>query len=141
MTGTWHKTRRNKYHFVRLVVLSHRTFKKSVTSEGRATQGGMMDMALVASAAPISGRPKRRLSSRNTNSSCYGATVANGAYATVAKILRELLELERMIPAANVLEIVWKQHFLIFFTHEGNRWGLRTLEQLHVGAFVCEYVG
>ncbi|KAL3679905.1 hypothetical protein R1sor_022861 [Riccia sorocarpa] len=113
MTGTGHKTRRNKYRFVRLVVLSHRTFKKSVRPEGRATQGGMMDMVLVASAAPISGRPKRRLSSRNTNASCYGATVANGAYATVANILRELLELERMIPAANVLEIVWKQHFLV----------------------------
>ncbi|KAL3682218.1 hypothetical protein R1sor_000240 [Riccia sorocarpa] len=28
----------------------------------------------------------------------------------------------------------------IFFTHEGKRWGLRTLEQLHAGAFVCEYV-
>ncbi|KAL3681549.1 hypothetical protein R1sor_024505 [Riccia sorocarpa] len=100
MTGTVHKTRRNKYHFVRLVVLSHRTFKKPVRPEGRATQGGMMDMALAASAAPISGRPKRRLSSRNTNASCYGATVANGAYATVANILRELLELERMIPTA-----------------------------------------
>ncbi|KAL3686870.1 hypothetical protein R1sor_013179 [Riccia sorocarpa] len=45
-----------------------------------------MDMASVASAAPIFGRPKRRLSSRNTNASGYGAAVANGAYATVANI-------------------------------------------------------
>ncbi|KAL3682884.1 hypothetical protein R1sor_000906 [Riccia sorocarpa] len=29
----------------------------------------------------------------------------------------------------------------IFFTHEEKRWGLRTLEQLPAGAFVCEYVG
>ncbi|KAL3698624.1 hypothetical protein R1sor_012700 [Riccia sorocarpa] len=29
----------------------------------------------------------------------------------------------------------------IFFTHEGKRWGLRTLEQLPAGAFVCKYVG
>ncbi|KAL3688745.1 hypothetical protein R1sor_015054 [Riccia sorocarpa] len=29
----------------------------------------------------------------------------------------------------------------IFFTHEGKGWGLRTLEQLPAGAFVCEYVG
>lgn len=29
----------------------------------------------------------------------------------------------------------------IFFTQEGKGWGLRTLEQLPPGAFVCEYVG
>ncbi|KAL3677607.1 hypothetical protein R1sor_027555 [Riccia sorocarpa] len=31
--------------------------------------------------------------------------------------------------------------FQIFFTHEGKRWGLRTLEQLPARAFVGEYVG
>ncbi|KAL3700180.1 hypothetical protein R1sor_018202 [Riccia sorocarpa] len=45
-----------------------------------------MDMASVASATPISGRPKRRLSSRKTNASGYGVAVANGAYATIANI-------------------------------------------------------
>ncbi|KAL3687699.1 hypothetical protein R1sor_014008 [Riccia sorocarpa] len=29
----------------------------------------------------------------------------------------------------------------IFFTHDGKGWGLRTLEQLPAGAFVCECVG
>ncbi|KAL3680583.1 hypothetical protein R1sor_023539 [Riccia sorocarpa] len=58
----------------------------------------------VAFSTPISGRPKRRLSSRNTNANGYGAAVVNGGYATIANIVRELLGLERMIPAANVLE-------------------------------------
>ncbi|KAL3696625.1 hypothetical protein R1sor_010701 [Riccia sorocarpa] len=31
--------------------------------------------------------------------------------------------------------------FQIFFTHDGKGWGLRTLEQLPAGAFVCECVG
>ncbi|KAL3687570.1 hypothetical protein R1sor_013879 [Riccia sorocarpa] len=30
--------------------------------------------------------------------------------------------------------------FQIFFTHDGKGWGLRTLEQLPAGAFVCECV-
>ncbi|TVU16735.1 hypothetical protein EJB05_40312 [Eragrostis curvula] len=29
----------------------------------------------------------------------------------------------------------------IFFTHEGKGWGLRTLDELPKGSFVCEYVG
>ncbi|KAL3681640.1 hypothetical protein R1sor_024596 [Riccia sorocarpa] len=29
----------------------------------------------------------------------------------------------------------------IFFTHDGKGWGLRTLDQLPAGAFVCECVG
>ncbi|RVW81787.1 Histone-lysine N-methyltransferase SUVR4 [Vitis vinifera] len=29
----------------------------------------------------------------------------------------------------------------VFMTHEGKGWGLRTLEALPKGAFVCEYVG
>ncbi|CAO2211861.1 unnamed protein product [Urochloa humidicola] len=29
----------------------------------------------------------------------------------------------------------------VYFTHEGNGWGLRTLEDLPKGAFVCEYAG
>lgn len=29
----------------------------------------------------------------------------------------------------------------VFFTPEGKGWGLRTLEKLPKGAFVCEYVG
>lgn len=31
--------------------------------------------------------------------------------------------------------------FQVFFTPEGKGWGLRTLENLPKGAFVCEYVG
>ncbi|KAL3695270.1 hypothetical protein R1sor_009346 [Riccia sorocarpa] len=51
-------------------------------------------MSSVASTTPISGRPKRRLSSRNTNTKGSGAAVANGAYATVANIVRELEDLD-----------------------------------------------
>lgn len=29
----------------------------------------------------------------------------------------------------------------MFFTHEGKGWGVRTLEDLPKGAFVCEYAG
>lgn len=29
----------------------------------------------------------------------------------------------------------------VFFTSEGKGWGLRTLEELPKGTFVCEYVG
>ncbi|XP_010936035.1 probable inactive histone-lysine N-methyltransferase SUVR2 [Elaeis guineensis] len=32
-------------------------------------------------------------------------------------------------------------HLQVFFTAEGKGWGLRTLEELPRGAFVCEYVG
>lgn len=31
--------------------------------------------------------------------------------------------------------------FQVFLTREGKGWGLRTLENLPKGAFVCEYVG
>lgn len=31
--------------------------------------------------------------------------------------------------------------FQVFFTSDGKGWGLRTLEDLPKGAFVCEYVG
>ncbi|KAL3693016.1 hypothetical protein R1sor_006667 [Riccia sorocarpa] len=65
-----------------------------VRPEGRATPGGMMDMASVASAAPNSGRPKRRLSSRNSNASGSGAAVPNGACATVSNIVREPEDLD-----------------------------------------------
>ncbi|KAL3697275.1 hypothetical protein R1sor_011351 [Riccia sorocarpa] len=41
--------------------------------------------------------------------------------------------------AKHVFEV--ELHSKIFFTHDGNGWGLRTLEQLPAGAFVCECVG
>lgn len=31
--------------------------------------------------------------------------------------------------------------FQVFLTSEGNGWGLRTLEDLPKGSFICEYVG
>lgn len=31
--------------------------------------------------------------------------------------------------------------FQVFFTADGKGWGLRTLDELPRGAFVCEYVG
>ncbi|KAL3694478.1 hypothetical protein R1sor_008129 [Riccia sorocarpa] len=116
-----------------------------------------MDMASVASATPISGRPKRRLSSRNMNASGYGAAVANGAYATVANIVRELLGLEMMIPGqmywrlsgTNISSCVSEgdesmgcgnriiqrgitRKLQKFFTHEGKGW-----EALYTGATTC----
>lgn len=39
--------------------------------------------------------------------------------------------------------VTWKNIvvFQVFWTPEGKGWGLRTLEHLPRGAFVCEYVG
>lgn len=43
--------------------------------------------------------------------------------------------------AHNLPELINYYLFQVFFTSEGKGWGLRTLDDLPKGAFVCEYVG